>query len=177
MTSIRETFGRLVYTHKTHEKQVEMLITTSRGLRWAELLLIALAAGGAIGVLLGSGFPFQLATAILATLATAVTLYQLSFDPDRSIEDHRKSARRLWLIRERYINLLADIADGAIDEEEARHRRDNLLADLHAVYQDSPPTSRRAYAAAQTALKLHEEMTFSDGEIDQFLPASLRATD
>jgi len=176
-TSVREAFGRLVYTHKTHEKEIESLLATSALLRWAELGLIALAAGGAITVLLGSGFAFQLATAILATLATAVTLYQVSFDPDHAIDEHRKAARQMWLIREKYINLLADMTDSAITENEARQRRDELLRDLHAVYRDAPATSRKAYAKAQTALKLHEEMTFSDDEIDRFLPPPLRTTE
>jgi hypothetical protein len=176
ITSIRESFGRLVYTHKTHEKEIELLEASASRLKWAELALIAFAAGGAISVLLGTGFYFQLATAIMATLATAVTLYQLSFDPDHAIGEHRKSARQLWLIRERYINLLADMADAAISENEARQRRDDLLQDLHAVYRDAPSTTKKAYTIAQGALKLHEEMTFSDDEIDKFLPPALRTT-
>lgn len=176
ITSIRESFGRLVYTHKTHEKEIELLESSASCLKWVELALIAIAAGGAIGVLLGTGFCFQLVTAITATLATAVTLYQLSFDPDHAIREHRNSARQLWLIRERYINLLADIADAAISENEARQRRDDLLHDLHAVYRDAPSTTKKAYAIARRALKLREEMTFSDDEIDKFLPPALRTT-
>jgi hypothetical protein len=34
----------------------------------------------------------------------------------------------------------------------------------------------KAYGKAQTALKENEELTFSDGEIDAFLPAPLRRT-
>ncbi len=176
VTSIRESFGRLVYTHKTHEKEIERLVATSARLKWAELALIALAAGGAISVLPGTGYYLPLAPALLATLPTAPTPYQLSFHPDHAIEEHRKSARQLWLIREKYVNLLADIADAAISEDEARQRRDHLLSDLHAVYRDAPPTTKKAYANAQTALKLREEMTFSDDEIDKFLPPPLRRT-
>ncbi len=176
LSSIRESYGRLVYTHKTHEKEMEALVTASRRLKWAEPILIALAAGGAISVLLGTGFCFQLATTVLASPATAVTLYQLSFDPDHAIDEHRKCARQLWLIREQYVNLLADIAGGALDEPDPRQRRDNLLSQLHAVYRDAPATSRGAYLKAQSALKLHEEMTSEDAEIDRFLPSPLRKT-
>jgi hypothetical protein len=174
LMSIRESFGRVVYTHKTHEKQIELLARNLTVARWTEAILISLTAGGAITVLFGTGFWFQLITAILASVATAVTIYQLSFDPDHVIQDHRKCARRLWLIREKYINLLADLTDGAIDEEEGRKRRDILLKELQEVYSDAPDTSPKAYSVARTALKIKEEMTFTDEEIDKFLPKPLR---
>ena len=82
LMSIRESFGRVVYTHKTHEKQIELLVRNLTLARWIEAILISLTAGGAITVLFGTGFWFQLITAILASVATAVTIYQLSFDPD-----------------------------------------------------------------------------------------------
>ena len=174
MTSIRESFGRVVYTHKTHEKQIELLARSLTIARWMEAILISLTAGGAISVLFGTGFWFKLITAILASGATAVTIYQLSFDPDHLIRDHRKCARRLWLIREKYINLLVDLTDGAIDEDEGRKHRDFLLKELQEVYLDAPDTSQKAYSFAQTALKINEELTFSDEEIDNFLPIPLK---
>jgi len=172
--SVRESFGRVVYTHKTHEKQIELLTLNLTYARWAEAILISLTAGGAISVLFGTGFWFQLITAILASIATAVTIYQLSFNPDHLIRDHRKTARQLWIIREKYINLLADLTDEAINEEEGRNRRDMLINELKEIYLDAPDTTSKAYSIAQKALKIKEEMTFSDEEIDQFLPKALR---
>ena len=174
LMSIRESFGRVVYTHKTYEKQIELLARNLSIARWTEAILISLTAGGAIAVLFGTGFWFQLITAILASFATAVTIYQLSFDPDHVMRDNRKCSRYLWTIREKYINLLADLTDGAIDDDEGRQRRDILLKELQEVYLDAPDTSPKAYSVAQTALKMNEEMTFSDEEIDKFLPKPLR---
>lgn len=174
ITTIRESFGRLVYTHKTHEKQIEILTSNLTILRWSEVVLISLTAGGAISVLLGTGYWFQLVTAVLASLATAVTIYQMSFDPEHRIQDHRKAARRLWYVREKYINLLADLTDNVVEENEGRRRRDELVKEVQDIYLDAPDTSSKAYLTAQTALKLKEEMTFSDDEIDKFLPAPLR---
>lgn len=173
-TSIRESFGRVVYTHKTHEKQIELLTRDLFVARWTEAILISLTAGGAIAVLFGTGFWFQLITALLASGATVVTIYQLSFDPYHLIHEHRKCARQLWLIREKYINLLVDLSNGALNEEEGRERRDLLLKELQQVYLDAPATSPKAYSIAQVALKMKEEMTFSDDEIDKFLPTPLR---
>ena len=55
-------------------------------------------------------------------------------------------------------------------------QRDDLLEQLHAVYSGSPSTTFKAYKNAQEALKIREDLTFSDAEIDAFLPAELRRT-
>ena len=174
LMSIRESFGRVVYTHKTHEKQIEILCYYEKTARWLEAVLISLTAGGAITLLFGQGFWLQLVTAILASAATMVTIYQLSFDPGRLIRDHRKCARRLWLIREKYINLLSDLIDEAIDGDKGRLQRDTILKELQEIYLEAPDTSSKAYSMAQGALKIKEEMSFTDDEIDQFLPKPLR---
>lgn len=55
-----------------------------------------------------------------------------------------------------------------------REQRNALVAELGRIYQDAPDTTPGAYAAAQRALKVRQEMTFSVQEIDQFLPVHLR---
>ena len=48
------------------------------------------------------------------------------------------------------------------------------MEDLHLVYSSAPSTSYQAYREAQKALKQNEDMTFSDEEIDAFLPNELK---
>jgi len=52
--------------------------------------------------------------------------------------------------------------------------RDDLLEELHSVYSGAPSTTYQAYKKAQEALKHLEDMTFSDDEIDAFLPRELK---
>jgi hypothetical protein len=47
---------------------------------------------------------------------------------------------------------------------------------LHSIYAGAPSTNFKAYKKAQDALKNMEDMTFSDEEIDKFLPRELRRT-
>lgn len=173
LDSIRESFGRVVYTHKTYEKMADRLTATAAIFKWAELILIALTAGSTIKVLVSPGRPFDIVSAVLASLSLLVTIYQFRFNPDQLIQSHRAAAKKLWLIREKYIALITDLSTDAIDPTTARQRRDALIQDVYAVYDAAPSTNSRAYQAAQAALKINEEMTFSDKEIDQFLPASL----
>lgn len=174
LDTIRDSFGRVVYTHKTHEKQLEILHGRLERYKWARLIIIALTATGALGVLLVNDRAVEVVTAILAFISLAVTLYGMSFNPEKQMSDHRRTARELWHIRECYLNLISDLVANRVDEDEAAQHRDRLTEELAEIYEDSPDTTSEAYLKAQKALKVSEEMTFSDAEIDAFLPKSLR---
>ena len=58
--------------------------------------------------------------------------------------------------------------------EKLQDIRDTLIEELHTVNSGAPSTTLRAYKKAQVALKKYEDMTFSDEEIDAFLPKELK---
>jgi hypothetical protein len=58
--------------------------------------------------------------------------------------------------------------------EALQEQRDRLVEQLHAVYSGTPSTTFQAYKKAQVALQKHEDMTFTDAEIDAFLPKELK---
>ena len=58
--------------------------------------------------------------------------------------------------------------------DEIREERDALNDELEDIYKGAPRTNSRAYAAAQKALKSHEELFFSEAELNKMLPEKLR---
>jgi hypothetical protein len=52
--------------------------------------------------------------------------------------------------------------------------RNSLLDELHQIYTGAPSTTIKAYHKAQKSLKTLGDLTFSDAEIDSFLPGDLR---
>lgn len=84
-------------------------------------------------------------------------------------------AKELWYIRELYLHLLTDIQTDPQSVDIPR-RRDELLEKLNHVYRLAPDTSSSAYRAAQRALQIDEDMTFSSAELDRFLPEALRTS-
>lgn len=174
LAGIRESFGRIVYSHKTHEKTIEILNGQVICLKIAEVSLLVFTTGGLLRAILADDRLFQSLTAISAALALGISVYNLSFNPTEQILKHRAAARKLWHIREKYINLIADIKAGGVSDDRIQQRRDELADWLAEVYADAPDTSSKAYEKARDALKINEEMTFSKKEIDQFLPSELR---
>lgn len=171
---IREAYGRLVFTHKTHEKERERLSKFGIASRWVNIGLSALTFGGIAAVLGTGSFAWTLASAILAVTSAGFAIFQLSFDPARSAENQRSAAKRFLELRNLYELLIADIMGEAIQSQEVRRRRDQLSEWAAEAYRSAPNTSHAAYLSAQDALGKKDEMTFTEGEIDSFLPRGLR---
>lgn len=177
LAQVREAFGRVVYSHKTHEKQADICFTKHR---WQQGLLIALTAISsgtflaAVVGLLGNTVLTSLATSSIALLVTWMSLGAKTFKFQEEADAHRGIASRLWDVRESYISLIADLMSCTVSDAEGRERRDALQKAARAAYADAPRTSTKAFERAQDGLKNNEEMTFTSHEIDRFLPEALR---
>ncbi|MFK4510382.1 SLATT domain-containing protein [Bradyrhizobium daqingense] len=174
-SQIRELYGRCAYTHKTHEKMAESAANYLWCVKWAQIVLSALTTGGAIGVVFDQNSTiYPLATAALSILMLIVNSYVKDIDPGQDAQIHRDAASDIWNVREAYLSLLTDIRDLAFSLEDIRKRRDDLQDKLHLIYKSAPHTNSKAYAQAQQALQKNEDLTFTDGEIDAFLPGPLK---
>ena len=111
---------------------------------------------------------------IVSTLLLVLNAYTKKYDLGELAQKHKQAANEMWLIREKYLSLLTDLAIGEKSIGQLQSERDLLLDKLHSVYSGSPSTTFEAYKKAQNALKTKEDMTFSDEEIDAFLPKELK---
>ena len=125
-------------------------------------------------MLLGDDTLFAVAGSVIATLLFGISAYSKNYNLGEIAERHRQAANELWVVREQYVSLLTDLRCSAISVSDARIERDRLVQELSEIFRGSPNTNAKAYRAAQKALQNEEELTFSDEEIDKFLPAALR---
>ena len=169
---VRECFGRVVYTHKTHERMADRSADTLRRYKIVQITLSALTSAGAIGVLVGVELWVEVATVGISFMTLFVAAYLKNFNPGAIAQKHRDAAAKLWNVRECYLSLLTDLS--RLPYEAAVERRDELQAMLAALYEGAPQTDGKAYKEAQRRLKEMEDMTFTDDEIDCFLPLSLK---
>ncbi len=174
IAELREQYGRLVYTHKVHEKDADIHRNKSNAIKFSQIGLSVLTTGGMVSSLMDKWEYLPLISALLSGALLFLNGYAKNFDSDVHGAEHQRTARYLWLLREQLLSLLADLEAEAVGLEQARQRRDALQVKISEVYETAPRTSGAAYCAAQKALKVDEELTFSDREIDMFLPAKLR---
>lgn len=175
-SQIREIYGRVIYTHKTHEKCADILKSRSDCLKLIEVILSALTTTSILSVLFGSSITFEIIAAVFSSVLLFLTLYAKDFDLLAIAEKHKQSALEILAIRESYLSLLVDIKIGNRPIDELQANRDLLSIELINTYRGAPKTISKAYKIASKALQENEEFTFSDAEIDKLLPISLRRT-
>ena len=171
---LRECFGRVVYSHKTHEKCADILLSRLARIKLCQIILSAITTGGCIAVVFGAGNVGALVSVLVSTSLLALNAYTKNYDLGELSQKHRQAGADLWIIREKYLSLITDLRVGSKPIERVQVERDNLLDELHAIYTGAPSTTYQAYKKAQEALKQLEDMTFSDEEIDAFLPKELK---
>lgn len=171
---IRECYGRVVYSHKTHEKCADILLRRNDWIKMAQIALSAVITGGVISTFFGTGHWGSGVSVVMSTILLAINSYTKDYDLGEIAQKHRHAGSELWIIRERYLSLLTDLRVGDLSLADIRSRRDEIMEDLHSAYEGSRSTNFKAYREAQKGLKELEEMTFSDDEIDVFLPIELK---
>lgn len=180
---LRECYGRVVYSHKTHEKCADILFERHKQIKLCQIVLSAIVTGG----LIAAFFDFSVfdeykkcgtfVAVVLSTVLLVLNSYTKDYDLGEIAQKHRQAGADLWIIREKYLSLLTDLRLNVASIDEIRLQRNQLTEDLHTIYTGAPSTNYKAYVEAQKALKKLEDMTFSDNEIDAFLPKELKRTD
>jgi len=164
----------VVYSHKTHEKCADILLQRLSNIKLWQIILSAITTGGFLSAFLGSGDVGASVGVIVSTLLLVLNAYTKNYDLGELAQKHKQAANDIWLIRQKYLSLITDLLMGEKPLESLQEERDALVEELHSVYTGAPSTTFQAYKKAQEALKHNEDMTFSDAEIDAFLPNDLK---
>lgn len=171
---LRECYGRVVYSHKTHEKCADILLSRLSRIKLWQIILSAITTGGFIAAVFDAGNIGVLIGLLVSTVLLVLNAYTKNYDLGELSQKHRQAGADLWKIREKYLSLITDLRMGEKPIEKLQAERDDLLDELHSIYSVAPSTTYQAYKKAQEALKQLEDMTFSDNEIDAFLPKELK---
>lgn len=167
LIEIRNTFGRIAYTHKTHEKVAEHKQLAAALIKIANVIVIGLTAAAALLAPLLDSPSAAWVAAVSAILALVFAAFQISFEPSREANSHTLAAKSYLALRNDYRRLIADVAH--LDPAELRLRRDLLARTLDHLDRLAPPTSPLAYERARVALGGAEELTFTDDEFNRLL--------
>jgi t-SNARE complex subunit (syntaxin) len=174
ISTIRQIYGGIVWTHKTHEKDREIYAQRATRDKWINVILISFATVVLVlGIVLDKDWGTVVGT-IFASLSTLFAAYSLSFSPEKEAQHHREAAKALY--NERQCLLLLIERSMAADADLANIRRDlqNITERVNQINGIAPDTSSKAYQIASKALNVDEELTFSTEEIDNLLPPKLR---
>lgn len=92
--------------------------------------------------------------------------------------NHKSVAEKYKSLRDEYMGLIEEVMSESEDEATLRGKKDALRKKYSQIGEVSPETTYKDYQRAQKALGLEgnsdEEFTWSNSEIDKFLPNELR---
>jgi hypothetical protein len=114
-------------------------------------------------------------------LLTGISLAFEMFNKDDVIQEiarHKKYAEKYNTLRDKYMDLIEETVSSTIPDERIKEKRDALQKRYSKLGENSPQTANDDYMKAQSRLGLtennNEEFTWSDKDIDKFLPERLR---
>lgn len=171
---IREYYTRIAWTHKILEKDREILLRTTNIKKWVNIGILSITSTGVITTLLTDNFWIKIATAITSVVSTAYAIYELSFSPETEILSYRNAAKELLVERDKALLLIEMAMDEQRPTTDVRDKYEEMVERVSNIYKTIPDTTNKAYKLAADSLKLKEDLTFSDEEIDHLLPSELR---
>ena len=169
---IEEAFGKVVYTYTTHIIQAGRIQKNNRRLKWAQIILSAVSAGGFLGTIETDTTALAWIGGLCSTVLLVLTSYFKDMDLTEKQKKHLDISNKLWSLREDYLSLLIDFS--MIDVAVVVERRELLKERTAKIYAEAPITDERSYKLAQQALQKKESQYFNRDELNMILPQNLR---
>ena len=171
-SQIREAYGKVTYSQTCHDKLINRLVKRDSRLKTGKIILSGITTSGFIVTIFSNNKIAGILGAFFSLVLFTINTYTKSVNLIRKAEEHKKASDLLWKIREEYVSLLTDFE--MLEPEDIIHKRDELQIRTSEVYSNSPRTDAKSYKDARKALKMEEEQTFSEEEIDIMLPNAIR---
>ncbi len=132
---IRLDSDHAAQNYTVHARAAERLARATLSVRVTIVALLAIALGANVLALLLPARAYQVAALTAAALALAAFAVYAVLGFESRVAAHRTTAHRVWLVAERYRALLAEISEAPADLGALMRRRDDLVHELHAIYE------------------------------------------
>jgi hypothetical protein len=121
--------------YTVHARAAERLAALALSIRMAIVALLVVAACASIAELLFDTRIDRIAAVSASSIALVAFVFYAVAGLEGRVAAHRAFAQRLWLISERYRSLTTEMEEGTVDRGTLLRRRDELINQLHTVYE------------------------------------------
>lgn len=171
---IRNKYASVVWSHKIQEKQADIYSKNYKRLETTNIISASLTSVGIVSLIFTDQLWVKIVSAILSFVTIFVSSYFKAFNLSDLRKRHKASANQLLKIRDKLEMVLLEIRIKSKQPEEILQHYKELSEELHKCYDEAPPTTDKAVDLARKALNVTKDNSFSDDEIDSFLPETLR---
>ena len=180
LSIIRQSFACTVFTHKVQEVAAENQEKNVFTIKIVNIILVSIVL---ILLIIQAAKPeillFSYIGAGITVAEVIFLIIQLAFSFEQRVVMHKNSALKYMGLRDAYRSLIVDVMSESISIDQIISRRDLLQREYQVICDLAPQTGPKEYTEAQKKLIKRgevqgEEFTWSDEEIDSFLPENLR---
>jgi hypothetical protein len=148
---IRLDSEHVTRNYTVHAAAADRMATFAFAARMVMMVLLAAACAAAVANLLLPERFYQVAAVVAIGLVTIGFAVYSTIGFEGRVTAHRALAHQLWLVSERYRSLLAEAGDGLLEGPVVLRRRDDLIADVHAIYERAFGVDHRAFERERLA--------------------------
>ena len=174
LDTVRQQYASVIWTHKIQEKQADIYGERYRLFETLNILSAALTSCGIIACIFEEGIVYRIITAILSFITIFIAAYNKSFDLKALAGNNKVAANQLIGIRNEMLQIISDLHLMNKQPEEINGEFVKLMKRLNKLYVEAPTTTDEAVKRATEGLREKNEYTYTDDEIDCFLPPILR---
>lgn len=172
--AVRQSYASVTWSHKIQEKQSDIYAKQFGCMETLKIISASLTSAGIISTIFVDELWLKIISSLLSFATIFINSYFKSFNLQNLISQHKSAANNLLRIRENLLQLLIEIKTNLKSIIELSTEYKEIMQNLSTVYADAPSTTNKAVALASAALKVHGDNTYSNEEIDNFLPDSLK---
>ncbi|MGE5243717.1 MAG: SLATT domain-containing protein [Betaproteobacteria bacterium] len=121
--------------YTVHAQAAERFARLALIARITVAVLLAAATAVAIAGLWFQTRPYQIAVLVTTAMGFLAFTLQTIVGIEARVHVHRAFAHELWIVAERYRSLLTEIDEGSVERAAVLQRRDELMQQLHTVYE------------------------------------------
>lgn len=172
--AVRSTFASVVWSHKIQEKQADIYSMQFKCMEMAKIISASLTSVGIVSLIFTDQVWIKVLSALISFVSVFVSAFFKSFDLQTMVNAHKSTANRLLSIRDDLKVLLLKIKLQQDAVTELTKQYEKLIKTLNGIYIDAPCTTDKAVEQARIALNVTQDNSFSDKEINSYLPESLK---
>lgn len=174
LDEVRQNFASAVWTHKIQEKQADIYHEKYATLETINIIIASITSCGIVSTIFCNSIWTKIIATILSFFTVSITAYFKSFDIKGMEKQNKEYANKFLVIRNRLLSVICDIHMREKSIEDINSVYIGIMDELNELYIFAPTTTKKAVERAAEALNVNKEYTYTDAEIDNFLPPMLR---
>jgi hypothetical protein len=173
LDEVRQNFASVVWTHKTQEKQADIYANRYKIFETCNIIFAGVTSCGVVAIFLCDEYITKVLTTLVSFGSFFLSAYLKGFDLKNLERQHRIAANKFIIVRNQLLHIIAELhMKSNLEQIKAEYQQ--ILSDLNELYLEAPSTTDSAVSKASEALNVKNEYTYTDEEIDHFLPNNLK---